>query len=148
MIGASLLLASFVFINRADAQIKVSVNFNIGSQPTWGPTGYDYAQYYYMPDIDSYYDVSRRQFIYSSGNRWVRSSKLPSKYRNYNLDNGYKVVVNQQNPYLQNNSYRDKYAQYKNNHSQQIIRNSNESKYFVVKGHPKYNQRNKNHNNH
>lgn len=30
---------------------RVSVNINIGSQPAWGPVGYDYVDYYYMPDI-------------------------------------------------------------------------------------------------
>jgi hypothetical protein len=34
--------------------------------------------------------------------------------------------------------YRVKYAGFKNNHSQQIIRNSHEQKYFIIKGHPEH----------
>lgn len=43
---------------------RVSVNINIGSQPAWGPVGYDYVDYYYMPDIDCYYSVNQGLFFY------------------------------------------------------------------------------------
>jgi hypothetical protein len=60
-----------------EAQIRLGISFNIGSQPVWGPVGYDYAQYYYMPDIDVYYNVSQRQYIYLQSGRWRFSSSLP-----------------------------------------------------------------------
>ena len=49
---ALIVISSSIFTN-ASAQIKMNVN--IGSQPTWGPTGYDHVDYYYMPDVDMYY---------------------------------------------------------------------------------------------
>lgn len=61
-----LLLISFGYLSQqnADAQIRINANINIGNQPLWGPVGYDYVDYYYMPDIDVYYHVPQRQFIY------------------------------------------------------------------------------------
>jgi hypothetical protein len=122
------------------AQIHVGVNINIGSQPVWGPVGYDYVDYYYMPDIDVYYYVPRHQYIYLSNGRWIFSAYLPVRYRSYDLYSGYKVVINEPRPYLRADVYRAKYAPYRGRRNQQvIIRNSNEPKYYVVKGHPKYN---------
>src|SRR6478735_10855999 len=78
---------------------QVSVNVNIGSQPAWGPVGYDHVDYYYLPDIESYYYVPKRQFVYLSNNNWVFSTRLPSRYRHYDLYSGYKVVINSPSPY-------------------------------------------------
>ena len=84
-----------LFLMAASAtQAQVSVNINIGSPPAWGPVGYTNMEYYYLPDIQSYYDVRASQFIYFGGNRWVRSSRLPNRYRNYDLYNGHTVVLN------------------------------------------------------
>ena len=119
---------------------QVSVNFNIGSQPTWGPVGYDYVEYYYLPDIGTYYYVPKHQFVYLSNGKWIYASSLPSRYRSYNLYSGYKVVINEPRPYLHYTTHKVTYAKYKGNNGRQvIIRNSNDPKYYVVKGHPKYN---------
>lgn len=75
-------------------QAQVSVNVNIGSPPAWGPAGYSAAEYYYLPDVQAYYDVRQSQFIYLGGGQWVRSRNLPAQYRSYDLYNGYKVVLN------------------------------------------------------
>jgi len=74
-------------------QAQISVNVNIGSPPQWGPVGYTDVQYYYLPDVEAYYDVPSSQFIYYSGGTWVHRTYLPSRYRNYDLYNGYKVVM-------------------------------------------------------
>lgn len=144
---ATFLFASVILCRNANAQVRVGVNINIGSQPVWGPVGYDYAEYYYLPDIDAYYYVPRRQFIYLSNNRWVFSTALPVRYRDYDLYSGYKVVVNEPRPYLHPDVYRSRYAPYRGRHDQVIIRNSNEPKYYVVKGHPKYNGHDNGHHN-
>ena len=128
----SLLLSGFIY-ETASAQI----NINIGSQPVWGPVGYDHVDYYYMPDIDAYYYVPNRQYIYLEGNRWTFANSLPPRF-NYNIYNGYKVVINEPQPYRHAEVYRVKYVGYKGNHGQQIIRDSREEKYYVVKGHPEH----------
>lgn len=74
-------------------QAQVSINVNIGTPPAWGPAGYSEMEYYYLPDIEAYYDVRASQFIYFGGGRWVRTTYLPRQYRNYDLYGGYKVVL-------------------------------------------------------
>lgn len=137
ILALSFFLSAVAFKN-AQAQVRLNVNINIGSQPVWGPVGYDYVDYYYLPDIETYYYVPTHQFIYLSGGNWVFAHGLPPAYRNYNLYSGYKVIINQPRAYQYFSNHKVKYAGYRSNHSQVIIRNSNEPKYYVVKGHPKY----------
>ncbi len=72
---------------------QVSVNINLGSPPQWGPAGYSNARYYYLPDVESYYDVQNSMFIYYQGGGWVHRAYLPTYYQNYDLYGGYKVVM-------------------------------------------------------
>lgn len=111
------------------AQAQISLNVNIGSQPAWGPVGYDYVENYYLPDIDTYYDVPNHQYVYFSDNTWVRSRTLPARYASYNINRGYKVVVNEPQPWTRANVIRTKYVGFKGRHDQVIIRNSNDVKY-------------------
>ncbi len=99
VLGASILVLSMAVIPESKAQVRVGVNINIGDQPSWRVPGYDYAEYYYLPDIECYYYVPRHQFIYLSGGRWIFSASLPARYRGYNLHTGYKVVINRHNAY-------------------------------------------------
>jgi hypothetical protein len=95
----------------ASAQVNVSIN--IGSQPKWGPSGYNYVDYYYMPEIESYYYVPTKRFVHYSGNRWVHTRSLPARYRNYDLYSGPKYVINAPRPYLKHNVYKVKYSKHK-----------------------------------
>lgn len=109
---------------------QLSVSINIGTQPAWGPSGYDQADYYYLPDVESYYSVRQRQFIYLSNGRWIYSASLPARYRNYDLYSGYKVVVNRPRPYLNYSQDKVQYARYKNYRSKQtVIRDSRDVRY-------------------
>lgn len=115
---------------------QVSININIGNQPLWGPTGYDYAQYYYLPDLDIYYYVPQQQWIYFDGGRWITTTVLPPRYNSYDLYRLHKVVINDQQPYLHNATYRTKYVSFKGRYDQQPIRDSRDSKYYVINNHP------------
>ena len=121
-------------------QAQVRVSFNIGRQPLWGPTGYDYAGYYYMPDIDAYYNIADQQFIYMDGGQWVFRSSLPYRYRNYDLYNGYKVVINDDRPWLRNTYYRRNYYGYRGRRGQGVIRDSRDYRYYENANHPFHNQ--------
>ena len=136
----SAILLSSIAIQTASAQLRVGLNINIGNQPTWGPVGYDHVDYYYLPDIDAYYNVPQHQYVYQERGRWLFSQSLPPRYSNYDLYSGYKVVVNEPNPYRHAEMYRTKYASYRNNHDQQVIRNSHEEKYWQIKDHPEHNK--------
>jgi hypothetical protein len=134
-----ILLASLFIPAALSAQISIGVGNNIDRQPVWGPTGYDHVEYYYMPDIDSYYSVSQRRFYYYEGGHWVGRAQLPPRFHNYDLYNSYKVVVNDREPYRNPQKYRDQFVSYKGRHDQQPIRDSHDEKYYVNKNHPEHN---------
>ena len=122
------------------AQLHINVNVNLSSQPVWGPTGYDYVECYYLPEIEVYYNVPQHRFYYIERGRWTSGSSLPSRYGKYNLYNSYKVVVNEREPWRNHATYRAKYASYKGHHDQQPIRDSRDPKYFVNMDHPQHNR--------
>ncbi|SNR29885.1 hypothetical protein [Flavobacterium sp. ov086] len=86
-------LIGILFLSFSYTQAQVSVNVNIGTPPAWGPVGYTDVRYYYLPDLQTYYDVSTSNYVYLNNGRWVRTRSLPSVYRNYDLYNEYKVVL-------------------------------------------------------
>jgi hypothetical protein len=108
-----LVAIGIVLFFASSAQAQISVHLNIGNPPAWGPSGYSDVQYYYLPDVEAYYDVNSSMFIYYEGRSWVHRSYLPSRYRNYDLYGGYKVVMNGyhgKTPYYNHREYRTKYA--------------------------------------
>jgi hypothetical protein len=129
LIFTAAILVCCLSIKVADAQLRVNIGVNIGSQPAWGPVGYSHADYYYMPDIDAYYDIPTHQYIYYDNNVWVRRTYLPARYSNYDLYHGYKVVVNERNPWERDDVYRSRYANYRGRHDQVVIRDSRDERY-------------------
>ncbi len=133
----ALFLLAGVFSLSATAQVRVSIN--IGHQPAWGPVGYDHADYYYLPDVDCYYDIEGSKFVYYDGGRWIYASTLPPRYGHVDLFHSYKVVVNEPRPYLHADVYRQKYARFKGSHDRQpVIRDSKDERYFESREHPRH----------
>jgi len=60
VVGMMLILAGAL-------QGQSSVRVHIGTPPAWGPAGYNNVRYYYLPDVEAYYDVQTAMFIYMSG---------------------------------------------------------------------------------
>ncbi len=99
----------FLFVSTAKAQVTVVA----GTPPPWGPMEYTEVRYYYLPDVEAYYDVQTSMFIYYGGGVWVRRQYLPSRYRYYDLYSGYKIVINDyrgSSPYVYYRQHRTKYA--------------------------------------
>ena len=86
-------IAGFALLMASSLAAQVSVNVNIGGRPDWGPVGYTEANYYYLPDVEAYYDVRQANFIYANNGTWIAASTLPARYRSYNLYTGPKVVL-------------------------------------------------------
>jgi hypothetical protein len=128
IILAAALLVGCSMYQKAEAQVSIRLGLNIGSQPDWGPVGYDHASYYYMPDVDAYYDVPNHQYIYLQNNIWIRGGSLPGRY-NFDPYNSYKVVINEPTPWRRAAVYRTRYARYQGNRDQVIIRDSRDTKY-------------------
>ncbi|MFA5047373.1 MAG: hypothetical protein WC542_15710 [Paludibacter sp.] len=115
--GIALFLASAT-------QAQISFSVHLGTPPQWGPEGYSEARYYYLPDVEAYYDVQTSRFIYLVGRTWVHRTYLPARYRNYDLYNGYKVVMTDYHgntPYQYHKQYRVKYARGYRGHEQRNI---------------------------
>ncbi len=106
----TILLSGGMMYQSAIAQKKVNVQINVNSQPDWGPAGYNYAEYYYLPDADMYYNIASHDYIYQERGRWVNVRVLPPHLRNVDLYRSYKVVVNDRNPWLRNNYYKRQYV--------------------------------------
>ena len=130
-------LAAGIFLS-TDINAQITATLNIGAQPIWGPTGYDYVDYYYFPDIDIYYSVPQQRFIYMDGGNWITATNLPNRCASYDLYNAHKVVMNEPTPYLHNESNQGKYASFKRQNDQHAIRDSHEEKYFENKDHPEH----------
>jgi hypothetical protein len=134
--------------NQSNAQ--VSINVNIGAQPSWVPSGYQDVNYYYLPEVQSYYYVPQRQFVYLSGNRWTRSRYLPARYRGYDLHHGRKVVVYGNSPYRSYNTHRVTYSNHNNYYrssyggGNRVRYNSPRNNYRSYRGDNRYHDRNVN----
>lgn len=115
------IIIAILFFAGSSTQAQVSVDVNIGTPnvnvhvgtpPVWGPVGYDEVEYYYLPDIQVYYDIRLAQYIYFGNGRWIRSRYLPPYCRNYDLYSGYKVVLTDyhgHSPYTYFNTHKVKY---------------------------------------
>lgn len=121
-----LLAVGIILLVSSSIQAQVSVSLNIGTAPSWGPSGYAQAEYYYLPDVQAYYDIRASQFVYFGNGRWVRSNYLPRQYRNYDLYSGYKVVLNGYHghrPYTHYRNHRQRYSPNYRSHHQRTIGN-------------------------
>ncbi|MFV5687965.1 hypothetical protein ACM55M_05005 [Flavobacterium sp. ZT3R25] len=141
-----LIAVGIILLASSGIHAQVSVNVNIGTPPSWGPVGYSNVDYYYLPDVEAYYDIRASQFIYFGGGRWIRSRYLPGPYRNYDLYSGYKVVLNDYHgsrPYSNFKNHKVKY--YKGYHGapQKSIGYKGNKNYKESK--KNYNQDNGNH---
>lgn len=103
-------LGAVLFVVPSSAQINIQIN--IGSQPQWGPSGYDYARYYYMPEYDMYYDVQLGRYAYMDRHGWVLTPILPARFARVDLYRTHKVVINDHQPWLMHKKYHKKYRHY------------------------------------
>ncbi|GAB3875146.1 hypothetical protein GCM10028824_29760 [Hymenobacter segetis] len=105
-VGAALVGAMALFAAPA-AQAQVGVNINIGT-PAWGPQVPYGTQYYYIPEIDGYYDLYNQQYIVYQDGYWV---PLPELY-GYDPYQFHPVIVDYRGaqPWLRVDYYRQRYA--------------------------------------
>lgn len=118
--------------NTASIQAQtINISVNIGRQPAWGPVGYESASYYYMPEINCYYDVNLGMFYYVDRGYWVSARYLPYAYRSYDLYRLYKVVLDVRNPWRYNHIHYKDYGRYRGyKHHQVVIRDSRDHRYY------------------
>lgn len=96
----------------ASAQVRVNVGFNLGGpvvvQRPVPVAAYD--DYYYLPEVDSYYSVGENLYYYNDGYDWVSAAYLPGAYRGYNWRNVRSVEIHGNRPYMNHAFYRTRYS--------------------------------------
>ena len=105
---AKFLLAAVFLIafNSAQTQTKTTTL----TLPDWGVAGLDMATYYYIPATETYYDIKNKEYVYLQDGKWIRSNTLPAVYSDYDLYNGYKVVLTDaKEPFPHYNYLKSKY---------------------------------------
>jgi len=76
-------LLGLLFVGVApSAQAQISVGVNIGI-PSWGPQVGPNMQYYYIPELDAYYDLYNQSYLFFDGYNWVSSYSLPPSYQGF-----------------------------------------------------------------
>ncbi|MBS1929539.1 MAG: hypothetical protein JST72_00455 [Bacteroidetes bacterium] len=84
------------------------------TNPPWAPMYYPGVRYYYLPDIEAYYDLSDQDFVYLDNEQWLFSPTLPPIYSNYILDNCFVVALNVRvyRPWMHHQYYVSHYPRY------------------------------------
>lgn len=107
------LLIAALLLGSSAAVAQVSVNINFGTPPVWAPADRVEVQYYYLPEIDVYYDVPGGLFIYYANGRWIRNAHLPSRCNHYDLRRGRVVYLTDYRgnaPYHYHKKHRTRYV--------------------------------------
>ncbi len=110
MLGALLAMA---FNTQAQVAAKVDKTYGVTKPPTWAPKAPTTVKYYYLPDIQTYYDVPAKRYIYQKDGVWTRTSVLPTRYNGYDLRKGQTVYLTDYNgtkPYAYYKKHKVKYA--------------------------------------
>jgi len=145
-----IVIGTLLFFAASSVQAQISVRLNLGTAPDWGPSGYSDVRYYYLPDVEAYYDIPSSMFIYYNGVTWVHRSSLPSRYRNYDLYNGYKVPMSDyrgERPYSSFRQHRVQYARGYRGQEQHTIGqrpdrgNSNQGNYSKGRSNQKFDRK-------
>ena len=105
-VGAAL-VSALALLAAPTAQAQVGVNINIGA-PAWGPQAPYGTQYYYIPEIDGYYDLYAQQYIVLQDGYWV---PLPQLY-GYDPYQFHPVAIQYRGcePWRQSSYYHQHYA--------------------------------------
>jgi hypothetical protein len=84
------------------------------ANPAWAPPYHAGVRYYYLPDIEVYYDLSEKEFIYLDNGQWSFSPVLPPIYSGYDLFNGFVISLNRNvyQPWMHHQYYVSHYPRY------------------------------------
>ncbi len=143
-----LLVIALCFATAANSQISTRKVVKVQA-PIWAQSNDVAANYYYLPEIDTYYDVPAQQFIYlNNSNVWVKTNRLPSSQKTYDLKNGKIIYLTEykgRKPYLHHKSHKAKYygITQKHDNAKYVKVKSDNGKHLGQKKHGKYNAQKK-----
>lgn len=105
-IGAAL-VGALALLAAPNVQAQVGININIGA-PAWGPRVPYGTQYYYIPEIDGYYDLYSQQYLVYDGGYWVPLQQLYG-YDPYQF-HPVAIAYRGREPWCQRDYYHQRYA--------------------------------------
>src|ERR1035437_7525499 len=108
-------LLLLIFTLQESAQSQVVIQAGVVA-PTWAPV-YDnvsQVQYYYLPDLEVYYDVWHHEFVYLEDGIWLFAPVLPPRFGNYDLYGGHVVILDYRihQPWMHHELYSAHYPKY------------------------------------
>ncbi|MFA9188231.1 hypothetical protein AAGV33_09180 [Flavobacterium sp. FBOR7N2.3] len=116
-----LIVTGIILFAASTSQAQVSVNVNIGRpvvvRPAWVPRQHVNVDFYYLPEIQTYYDVNSSLYVYLDNGNWCRTRYLPVRYRGYDLHHARRIELrgyHGSRPYSYYNNHKVKY--YNNSH--------------------------------
>jgi hypothetical protein len=112
--------AGLLNVKPANAQIRLGLNLhfgNVGAHVVVAPpvqdvnyTSYDNDDdFYYLPDVEAYYDVAQQCYYYNDGNQWIHAAYLPGR-RDYDWRNARRFEVRARRPYMNHDQYRTRFG--------------------------------------
>lgn len=118
-------LATLLFITSTGCETPSGVGAGVYyANPAWAPPYSHGVRYYYLPDIEVYYDLADEEFIYLQNGQWFFSPVLPPIYNAYDLYGGFVVVLDGSvfQPWRHHHYYVSHYPRY---YHQNVYRNRN-----------------------
>lgn len=117
-----LIATGIILFAVSTTQAQVSINVNIGApavvvRPAWVPQSHVNVDFYYIPDIQAYYDVNASLYVYLNHGNWVRTRYVPVQYRNCDLNRAHRIALNGYHgsrPYAYYNNHNVKYYNNRN----------------------------------
>ena len=87
MVKAKFWLFLVIILTAVSSCGPVVITSRIGNPPPpwFYPNRLEVVRYVYFPDLNLYYDLSTRVYIYLDGGVWVRRNVLPPRYRRIDL---------------------------------------------------------------
>lgn len=105
LINIAISTFSFTTISKSNQQYP---------NPPWAPPYNTGVRYYYLPDLEVYYDLSGQDFVYLDDGQWMFSALLPPLYANYDLYNAFVIALdyNVYQPWMHHNFYVSHYPRF------------------------------------
>jgi hypothetical protein len=84
------------------------------TNPVWAPAYYPGVRYYYIPDIEAYYDLSNQDFVYLDEGQWLFSYGLPPMYAGFDLFDAFVIALDVDvfQPWMHHQFYVSNYPRY------------------------------------
>ena len=113
-VAALLLLSVILFSGCALYTESVPATVVTYENPQWAPSYISGARYYYLPDIECYYDLSGGGFVFLNNGQWRFSRDIGVIYPDFDLNRCYSIVldINVYRPWMHHQHYVSHYPRY------------------------------------